>query len=854
MREETFRPLEAGATLITVNRRLARAFAREFHAYQRDPGRRLWRRPDILPLDAFLEREWRDRMWQGASDGLALLTQWQEQMIWEQVIRASPAGSTLLRIPETARNAMEAWGLIQAYRLPVDGRFEASEDWAAFAGWAREFEKRCQAERWLDHARLSDFVARRVQNPETFRLSPGFDAPTPQQVALFHALGDPGVIEAPRFEPVTTLYRFEDSTEEIQAAAVWSRGLLEENGETQIGIVVPGLERLRGKVERIFREVLDPAGMLADRERSFHVSLGPALDSYPLVHAALLALEFRLNGAALPAAGVLLRSPFLEGAEAEWTRRGALDARLRHRGVWDVSVSSLRDEATHCPILQRLLRRFEKTLERLPREQRASEWSGSFSELLEALGWPGERPLSSREYQVVEAWRGALSNLATLDLAEPSMNYDEALSSLRAIAAATLFQVENEGAPIQIMGMLEASGLSFDHLWIMGLHDEVLPLPANPNPFIPIVLQREYKLPHSSADGELEFARNLLNRLLAASPQVVLSYPASDGDHALAPSPLVPGDWQSAPRDSADSWIARMRSAASFEELIDDAAPPVVVETMQPGGAALFKDMAACPFRAFARHRLGAKPLEETTLGLSYKDRGNAVHKALQTIWNELGSQARLIELSSEELRELISRAVSQAVNRLSGSIGRGLEQRRQEKLLGQWLEIEKTRAPFTVLKSEEERVVSIGGIEVNIRADRIDELAHGRDIILDYKTGQINAGMWDTDRPDEPQLPLYCATSVRPVAGAAFAVIRTGELGFRGLTENGVSLPAMKAMQIDHAVAFQDQVTEWRGVLEQLARNFRDGHAAVDPKPDACEHCGLWGLCRIREFQNDRG
>ena len=135
----------AGATLITINRRLARSFARDFHAWQARQGRTVWRPPEILPLDAFLHRAWNDWVWRGTGDnGLALLNPLQEQVVWEQIIRASPAGETLLRIPETARLASESWQLVQAYRVPLDARFEASDDWAAFAGWSREFENRCR--------------------------------------------------------------------------------------------------------------------------------------------------------------------------------------------------------------------------------------------------------------------------------------------------------------------------------------------------------------------------------------------------------------------------------------------------------------------------------------------------------------------------------------------------------------------------------------------------------------------------------------------------------------------------------------------------------------------------------------
>jgi len=112
-----------------------------------------------------------------------------------------------------------------------------------------------------------------------------------------------------------------------------------------------------------------------------------------------------------------------------------------------VSVASLRDDSGSCPQLSGLLRRFEKELAKLPREQLASEWGRDFARLLDALKWPGDRPLSSREHQVVEAWHGALSDLAALDIATPPMSFDKALDGLRQIAEATPFQVENEGAP-----------------------------------------------------------------------------------------------------------------------------------------------------------------------------------------------------------------------------------------------------------------------------------------------------------------------------------------------------------------------------------------------------------------------
>jgi hypothetical protein len=167
---------------------------------------------------------------------------------------------------------------------------------------------------------------------------------------------------------------------------------------------------------------------------------------------------------------------------------------------------------------------------------------------------------------------------------------------------------------------------------------------------------------------------------------------------------------------------------------------------------------------------------------------------------------------------------------------------------LGAWLDLEKSRTEFTVATSELERVVRFANIEVRLRADRVDELPSGRQIILDYKTGQLKAGTWDGERPDEPQLPLYCVTNERPLAGAAFAMVRADGLRFRGSTSPGITLPGMAKKA---SVPFEDQLLEWRVVLERLAVNYRTGHAEVDPKPGACDNCGLRALCRIREMES---
>ena len=850
------RAVENGAVVLTASRRLARVLTQQYNSEQRDLGRSVWPAPLILPLDAYLRRCWREWIVSGlgSSEPPTLLSATQEQAVWERIIRESPQGESLLRIPETAQAAMDAWRLVQAYRLPVNGQFEASEDSAAFLRWAKEFRNRCDAMKWLDGARLSDHVADLFRRPDIARPSKvqlaGFDDFLPQQLDLIEALGSYEELPPRRFESQPRCYRTRDSIEEIRLAARWARESLQRHPGAQIGIVVPAITKLRTQVERCFREELHPGATFADIDRAFHLSLGRPLSDLAIIHAAFGLLEFVIGEAPFPRAGALLRSPFLGGAEGERAARAALDARLRRNGIWIVSLGLLRDQGGSCPELQRIAQRAQAEIERLAPAQTPSEWAGSFSKILRSFAWPGERSLSSREYQAVKAWQDLLSTFAGLDAVTPPLSFDKALGTLRSLARDTLFQVENEGAPVQIMGVLEASGLSFDHLWVMGLHDEALPAPARPNPFLPLCLQREHRLPHASAERELEFAHKILSRLLASAPDVVLSCPAQEGEQSLSPTPLL-GDvgWLAPGEFSANVWVSAMRAVVELEPLADETGPPLPELWNQKGGATLFKDMAACPFRAFVRHRLHARPLDDPEFGLHARDKGMLVHKTLELIWTELQTHERLCSLGPVALSELVSRSVKTALDRQSGGLGRSLEQIRLEHILMVWLDFERSRPPFAVLAPEQQRIVSIGGLAINLRIDRVDELPGGRQLILDYKTGEVKGSAWMGDRPTEPQVPLYCATSGAKVVGAALVQIHAGDLKVRGLDESG-SFSGLKRMQTATDGPLSEQIEAWKRVLAALAGRFRAGNAEVDPQPGACDYCGVTALCRIRELE----
>lgn len=851
----------SGATLVTASRRLARALRERSNALQRAAGRDAWEAPAILPWPAWLGELWNELLYGGKPLPLRLDEQ-QEAVVWERAIAASPGGDGLLQLAATAQAAAKTWNLVRSWRLDAAAlEAAATDDTWAFLAWAREFESACERGDWMDGARATDYLAAslaRLSLPERIILA-GFDEFTPQQQEFLAACRSAGarvlIAEPPPADRAAAVRAsFADSEQEILAAARWARSLVED-GATEIAVVIRDLEAARESVERTFAGVLDPASVLprsARRRPLFNISAGPALASYPLVHAALLALDLAPEGNDFDSVSRLLRSPFLGGAGSEWTRRAALDAALR-RGANRVSVGRIERLATghRCPHVAALLGAWRRERESLPAQQSPPEWARAFSTLLGRLGWPGAVALGSADYQTVKAWRDLLSDFARLGAVLPRTTYGDALARLRRMAQAKIFQPETEPAPIQILDLLDTFGMRFEHLWIAGLDDEHWPGPPRPDAFLPPALQRAHGLPHASAEREFAFAETITGRLLASAPDVVVSHAARENDCELAPSPLVaavpPGEVEPRPYPLYREAMGR----AELERIPDSTAPPHREETA-PGGTRVFQLQAECPFRAFAELRLGARPLETPAPGLSPRERGTLVHRALERIWTTLKSHAQLSAATQAELDTAVRAAVSDALAAIGADRNEPLpaafaaiEQARLERLLGDWLEIEKRRAPFTVVESEKKQYAEAGGVRCEVRVDRVDRLDDGREVIIDYKSGKPSPGGWTGDRPDEPQLPLYAVSHQGELAAVLFGQVRTGEAGFKGYVAADGLVPGVKARDLPADIA------EWRRVLDRLGADFRNGVANVDPKkPGTCRHCSLLALCRFSESE----
>lgn len=881
--------LDDDTTLITVNRRLARALTDAYAERRIAAGERVWRTPDVIPFSAWVERSFRSSSEHANKADPLLLRPAQERMLWEQVIRQhAPPGDEQevpLAAAAAARRAQDAHALVNAWNISLEApEFGFSAESRAFRAWARAFDAQCRDAGWIDPVRAADALADHARLASSSRrrraVFAGFDTLTPQLQAIRSALvrcGTEIADAAPRQRKGRLSYRaFDDPVCELRAAALWARRGSSEAPRSRIGIVVPELHRMRPTVERIFDELLSPGAVAPGRiagARPFNLSYGEPLSRSTVIGDALIALKLAGGRVELAEAGRLLRSPYIAGGISGAGARARVDADMRDAGEPEVSLDRLAVRSARDPGLSASLRDLLIQRSRVRHRQPLRSWSAFFSGWLSRLGWPGERSLDSMEFQAQEAFRGLLDELAGMGAVTEPMGLDRALSLLVALADEHLFQPRSTAVPVQILGVLETAGLHFDRLWVSGLHDGIWPPAPEPDPLVPVSLQRRARVPAASPEGQLVLANRRLEGWLQAADRVLLSYPRYERDEPLRASPLTGGtEFEHEPADDELRPVEFSRhlnrEAVVLEVVHDERAPRLAETRITRGGAAVLRDQAACPFRAFARWRLDAKGVPVAASPLDARIRGNLVHAVLNDLWSGLRTQATLNALSSEELSERVSAAVDRALEResrarpdtLRGTFAR-IERERLCSVMKDWLLLEQRRAPFEVVARETEIEATTGPLSLRIRPDRVDRLETGEHFVIDYKTGSTEVRQWFGDRPDDPQLAVYTLVfesdvTGGPVAGAAYGAVKRGAPGFKGLADReglaeGVCTLAESRINAARDVADWPALkSEWRQTLRTLAEAFVRGDARVDPKlPHAtCRYCDVMPLCRVFE------
>ncbi len=878
---------------LTPNRRMA-AFLKQAYPHKKVRALRVW--CDALYTDLAAQHPQTPQS----------LSPHESRVLWEQIVQASSVGQEILHVSSIARLAYEAWELCIQWRLQgvqkttqrLNG-FHDDQNGRLYQTWSLEYQTCMQERQCVDAVTKVDYLIEAIRDtPKAFALPEqidwvGFQEFIPQYEDLIAALKQVGVrIQRTRLDPkqgVVSCVAVPDPVQGLRIAAQNAKQCLTESASVlqsapvRIGIVIPDLAQQRDRVVSLFSRMLPPG--------SFTLSGPPPLLSYPLIDAALFGLGLAQGRITIEALSRLLRSPFFGDADIQAIQqRAAFDVYLRTFNEPDFSWEqcalraqmyrdqsssqastdnhgfcwwfSLEDAMTH-----------RRDLENKD-HKKANDWSLWIQQWLKILGWPGTRALNETETALVTAFETLLESYVALESVLGLHSYEKMLVECKAIAGSTLFlpSDRDEQAPIQVLGILEAAGLRFDKLWVLGMNHSQWPPSPDPNPFIPLQVQRKQNLPRSSVEREAFVAKALTQDFCHSADTVIFSYASMLDERVGQISPLLKAlperTLEALGLEEVPSYLQNIGAYQPFDQSFTEEGPAIALPRVIKGGARALQLQSLCPFRAFAETRLLAKPLKKGSVGLSAAERGILVHKALEYFWKAIKTQKHLLSLSDSTLRERLKKSIDKACNKvlmphLQG-LYRGLEEARLLERLYHFMMYEKNRPDFEVVFVESSKTLDCQGLQFKVRIDRIDWVEGLGVVFIDYKTAKTSVSDWFGPRPRDLQLPLYAVgrviapttaseTGVVPAA-LAFAGLHPYQIGFKGVAKATTDWQGVKAIEVLASTMraeknWAQQGEAWKQSIESVASEFALGVAKVDPLEGAktCRHCSLKTLCRVQ-------
>lgn len=804
---------------ITPNKRLS-AFLRRQHDQAQQQSHSSWPTLRVLPYETWLIQCFENTC---LAHDLQLLSDMEMLLLFEKSIEHTHEKWPLLCAPATLLK--EAYERLKEWRLSVPDDSAITPEVQMAKEWIAHYLATCKKRKLIDLTDVVDLILPHISG-HAFAFV-GFNEFTPLQLHLMEQLKKQNnrveiCALSYTHHPHITTYEFIENTHELQTMVAWAYAQAQKG--LRVACVLPDLRAQRTMLETLFKKTV------RDSTVFFNISSGKALNDYPLIAIALACLSLHTQPTPEIISEILC-SPFISSDLARFN----IDTKVREQRecTLDDLVKLSAQTSLHTALLA-----FKNIL--IPAKNSFAQWVTLFSHALKIIGWPGERTLNSLEYQTLMQFNESLQLLTLLDRFHPPVNYETALQYLKKYCKNTVFQGQSLGENIQILGALEAAGLEFDAMWIMGLTAHAWPAAAKPNPFLPILLQRAHQMPHASAERELQFTAHLTEQLLQSAGEIILSY--AHEHHQQRISPFI-----------ADQCITpypytlKPTAATAPLETLHDTQGPALSDKIFKRGLSALSLQASCPFKAFATERLAATKLAKTAALIEKKDRGIMLHHALEIIWTTLKNQKNLLAHSETELEQLIEKSLETASSALNTTPElKKLELMRSAVLLKQWLAYEKTRPDFNVLAVEKIQTYSFCGKEISVRLDRIDVLNDHTHLLIDYKTRKNSLSDWEDERPLAPQLPFY-ALHEKSVSALAYAQLTPIDPKLVGFSAENIGISSIKKHEDWAALN-----TTWQIELEKLTHAFIVGDARVDPKTSqSCELCDLHSLCRIHEKEN---
>jgi len=356
-------------------------------------------------------------------------------------------------------------------------------------------------------------------------------------------------------------------------------------------------------------------------------------------------------------------------------------------------------------------------------------------------------------------WAGEAGNSAAVFLDEVVTHGDvfglqtpsNAVRLFKALMEGRVVRPRGSHPRLAILGPLEARLLSFDHTIVGGLDEGVWPALPKADPFLSRPMREALGLPSAEQRIGLQ-AHDFIQ--LAAAPSVMLTRAARRGD-----APTVPSRWlwrlntlaegalgeEAAKKALAAEPLAWARDLLPRTRTYDNKAarpqpkPPVSLRPTKFSATEIEK-WVRDPYSIYAAKVLGLSALSELGTPIGARDRGTAIHAALENLTkgpslHPSAIEGRLTILLQEALQEAGYSGVT-----LAGDMVR------LKPAIAAFAAWERERSPLiakTYIENRGEVTLDTphGKLTLSARADRIDQTKAGAVDIIDYKTGGPPSG-----------------------------------------------------------------------------------------------------------------
>lgn len=875
---EQLQTAQEGVVFIGATERLCREMRQQRALKHSDTDHAGWMDEVIIKtLMSWLKDEWL-----GLLPDQQLLHQPQYLTLCKQIIDKSKEAESCISTTALARTFQKAHSLCKDYQISMDREhFLFKPESESFLRWSSALDLKLSGSDYVVEVELPSLMQKALEQgkwrpPAKLVLVGLFELSTSQQRLISALEGHgtevsfmSGFNASPKATETKLAQTFED---ELTFATRAAAEILMASGDDpltapRMAIVVPSIDDCRDQiVDALEKNIAIHALMISDKANledrlPFAFAGGEPLDRFGVIRAGLDILQLRESGNDIELVSRIIRTQFMTGIVEERSARAQIDIALRSNTGRHVSINQIiracERYMEQAPILGQRIKAVANTLKEGDNRRLPSGWASFFESVLVAMGWPDLHNVHSYHYQAWKAWTEVFDVLRSMDNQLGKIPVEPAFMWLRELTSTRRFSPRKPWhTPLQILSYPDAIGLHFDFAWVVGMDSNAIPGHKAPNPMIPVHLQVQAGILHASSEGVLSHAEKVIPYLQGLAKQLSLSAAMHSHDGTpLTPTALI--DWSTA------TVIPAMGDLLSdlFQDTVrpqipeKDLFPPVDSEerTTIQGGVTLLADFAQDPFVAALRHRLHLKEFPVTKVGLDAATQGTVTHACLKEFWLRVKSRDHLLRLSESETKELVKECVSAAIQKEKllpvsryGHRLVTLEQARNERLIFEWLELERERTDnFEVVGVEVPVTVDIGGIQLNVDIDRIDKIhvtnEHGvpvtKVIPLDYKTGSnIPLTSLNSTKLTEPQMPIYAAFvdysehGNVDADGAAFAQVVGGAPRFhiRSNWTNAL-VPTKRAKDYPtNDETWIGQLKAWRDGLTELSISLQSGEAKL--------------------------